>query len=84
MRRISTLKDLLLATTELLTVVTSHAQYLSDRGDMPGDCRKDVDIIILEAKLIAGHLAMVPPHLGQAVIRDPEGDPETASGAQDG
>jgi hypothetical protein len=51
---------------------------------MPGDCRKDVDIIILEAKLIAGHLAMVPPHLGQAVIRDPEGDPETSSGAQDG
>ncbi len=80
MRPISTLKDLMLATMELLTVVSSHAQYLSDRPDIPGDCKKNVDIIIFEAKLIAGHLAMVPPGLGTTVIRHPVDDPGPAGG----
>lgn len=76
MQRIRTLKDLMLATVELLTVVSSHAQYLAERTDIPGDCRKDVDIIVFQAKLIAGHLAMVPPRLGATVILEQADNPQ--------
>ena len=74
MQPISTLKDLLQATVEMLTVVSSHAQYLSDRKDIPGDCRKDADIIVLEARVIAGHLAMIPPHLADTILRKKAGE----------
>ena len=78
MRRVSTLEDLVSATMECLTVVSSHAQYLADREDLPADCRKDVEIIVDEAGLIAGCLALVPSGLATTVILAHADNPEAA------
>ena len=80
MRRIRTLEELVQATIELVTVVSSHAQYLSSRTDIPGDCRKDVEVILFQARGIAGHLAMVPAHLGPSVVQKHSDDSEPTSG----
>lgn len=76
MQRIRTVEDLVHAATEMLTVVSSHAQYLSGRADIPGDCREDVETIIFEARGIAGYLAMLPPQLGTSINREHADSPE--------
>ena len=81
MRQIRTMEDLVHVTTELLTLVSSHAQYLEGREDIPGDCRKDVEAIIFETRWIAGCLAIVPPNLRTIIIRERADDPAPDSGS---
>jgi len=78
--RYRTLEDLVRAATDLLTLVSCRAQYLSRREDVPEDCRKDADAIIFQTGLVVGCLSTIPARAQTIVIGADRPEPDREGG----